>query len=76
MSAKGSLAGAAAPAMAAEAMVVDEPASVGPAADPFADTDQDWTQSEVIEVKEPVNHTWFDDLDESVSPVLPPPEQR
>jgi hypothetical protein len=69
---------AAAPvAMAAEAMVDDEPAGVvAPASDPFADTDQDWTQSEVIEVKEPVNHTWFDDLDESVSPVLPPPEQR
>jgi hypothetical protein len=69
---------AAAPvAMAAEAMVDDAPAGVvAPAADPFADTDQDWTQSEVIEVKEPVNHTWFDDLDESVSPVLPPPDQR
>jgi len=63
--------------MAAEAMLDDAPAGVVvPAADPFADTDQDWTQSEVIEVKEPVNHTWFDDLDESVSPVLPPPEQR
>lgn len=69
---------AAAPAaMAGEAMVVDAPSAAdSPAADPFADTDRDWTQSEVIEVKEPVNHTWFDDLDESVSPVLPPPGQR
>jgi hypothetical protein len=47
----------------------------GPGADPFADTDRDWTQDEVIEVLEPSNNTWFDDL-ESVSAELPPPVQR
>ena len=63
--------------MAAEAMVVDAPAAVAaPATDPFADTDRDWTQGEVIEVREPSSQTWFDELEESVSPVLPPPEQR
>ena len=58
--------------------VVDEaPAAVAaPASDPFADTDRDWTQDEVIEVREPSGQTWFDELEESVSPVLPPPEQR
>ena len=44
----------------------------GPAVDPFADTDRDWTQGEVIEVGEPAGSTWFDELEESVSPVLPP----
>ncbi|HZV92466.1 MAG TPA: DUF2726 domain-containing protein [Caldimonas sp.] len=43
----------------------------GPAVDPFADTDRDWTQGEIIEVKEPAGSTWFDELEESVSPVLP-----
>ena len=47
----------------------------GPSADPFADTDRDWTQDEVIEVLEPSNNTWFDDM-ESVSAELPPPSQR
>ena len=47
----------------------------GPSADPFADTDRDWTQDEVIEVLEPSNNTWFDDID-SVTAELPPPEQR
>ena len=47
----------------------------GPSADPFADTDRDWTQDEVIEVLEPSNNTWFDEMD-SVSAELPPPEQR
>ena len=66
-----------APVVMAEAMVADAPAAAAaPATDPFADTDRDWTQSEVIEVREPVNHTWFDELEESVSPVLPPPAQR
>jgi hypothetical protein len=60
----------------AEAMVVDAPAAA-PASDPFADTDRDWSQEgEVIEVREPSSQTWFDELEESVSPVLPPPEQR
>ena len=35
----------------------------GPAVDPFADTDRDWTQGEVIEVLEPAASTWFDELD-------------
>jgi hypothetical protein len=47
----------------------------GPSVDPFADTDRDWTQDEVIEVREPSNNTWFDDMD-SVSAELPPPDQR
>lgn len=47
----------------------------GPSADPFADTDRDWTQDEVIEVLEPSNNTWFDEMD-SISAELPPPEQR
>ena len=45
-----------------------------PAADPFADTDRDWTQGEVIEVLEPTASTWFDEMEESVTPVLPPKE--
>lgn len=44
-------------------------------ADPFADTDRDWSSDEVIEVLEPANHTWYDEL-ESVSAELPPPEHR
>jgi hypothetical protein len=46
-----------------------------PSSDPFADTDRDWTQDEVIEVLEPSNNTWFDDID-SVTAELPAPEQR
>jgi hypothetical protein len=46
-----------------------------PGVNPFADTDRDWTQDEVIEVLEPSNNTWYDDM-ESVSAELPPPEQR
>jgi hypothetical protein len=46
----------------------------GPAVDPFADTDRDWSQGEVIEVREP-SMTWFDDLD-SVTAELPPAEKR
>lgn len=58
--------------------MVAEPGSAvaAPAIDPFADTDRDWTQGEVIEVLEPTGSTWFDELEESVSPVLPPQEQR
>jgi hypothetical protein len=44
----------------------------GPAVDPFADTDRDWSKSEVIEVREPSNTSWFDELD-SVTAELPPP---
>jgi hypothetical protein len=47
----------------------------GPAVDPFADTDRDWSKGEVIEVREPSNTSWFDDLD-SVTAELPPPEKR
>jgi hypothetical protein len=66
---------AAAVAMAGGAVVVDD-AVPAPLADPFADTDQDWSQGEVIEVREPVGSTWFDELEESVQPVLPPAEKR
>jgi hypothetical protein len=48
----------------------------GPAVDPFADTDRDWSQGEVIEVAEPAGSTWFDELEESVTPILPLPERR
>lgn len=58
----------------AEASVVA--AVEAPAADPFADTDRDWSQGEIIEVGEPAGSTWFDELEESVSPVLPPQERR
>ena len=47
----------------------------GPALDPFADTDRDWSLDEVIEVREPNANTWFDDLD-SISAELPPLDQR
>ena len=47
----------------------------GPAVDPFADTDRDWSRGEVIEVREPSNTSWFDELD-SVTAELPPPEKR
>lgn len=56
--------------------VVTAEGPVAPATDPFADTDRDWSQGEVIEVLEPTGSTWFDELEESVSPVLPPAEQR
>ncbi|MEO8835138.1 MAG: DUF2726 domain-containing protein [Caldimonas sp.] len=42
----------------------------GPAIDPFADTDRDWSQGEVIEVLEPSTSSWFDELD-SVTAELP-----
>ena len=60
---------------------LDEPAfqhayvEGGPAVDPFADTDRDWSKSEVIEVREPSNTSWFDDLD-SVTAELPPTDKR
>jgi uncharacterized protein DUF2726 len=43
----------------------------GPAIDPFADTDRDWSQGEVIEVREPSTTSWFDELD-TVTAELPP----
>jgi hypothetical protein len=61
-------------AVVSESVVAE--GSPAPAADPFADTDRDWTQAEVIEVLEPTGSTWFDELEESVTPVLPPKEQR
>ena len=59
-----------------EASMGDAVVEGGPAVDPFADTDRDWTQGEVIEVREPSSATWFDELEEAVSPELPPPEKR
>jgi hypothetical protein len=47
----------------------------GPAVDPFEDTDRDWSQGEVIEVREPSTTSWFDELD-SVTAELPPLEKR
>jgi Protein of unknown function (DUF2726) len=47
----------------------------GPAIDPFADTDRDWSQGEVIEVLEPSTSSWFDELD-SVTAELPPLAKR
>ncbi len=66
---------AAAMAMVDEAMVHDAVVEGGAAIDPFADTDRDWTQGEVIEVLEPSTQSWFDEL-ESVTAELPPPEKR
>ena len=62
---------------AAATQPVAEPGGgvVVPTVDPFADTDRDWSQDEIIEVLEPANNTWYDDID-SVSPVLPPPHER
>ncbi len=64
-------------AEAAGALAIVDEAVVegGPAVDPFADTDRDWTQGEVIEVLEPSTSSWFDELD-SVTAELPPPEKR
>jgi hypothetical protein len=47
----------------------------GPATDPFADTDRDWSQGEVIEVREPSTSSWFDELD-TVTAELPPAAKR
>jgi hypothetical protein len=58
-------------ALAESAAVVE-----GPVVDPFADTDRDWSKGEVIEVAEPPGSTWFDELEESVTPILPLPERR
>ena len=69
--AAGGVAGFATATAAAGGAVVD----AGPAVDPFADTNRDWSQDEVIEVREPNANTWFDDLD-SVSAELPPADQR
>jgi hypothetical protein len=58
-----------------EARMGDAVVEGGPAVDPFADTDRDWSQGEVIEVREPSATTWFDEL-ESVTAELPPLEKR
>jgi hypothetical protein len=58
-----------------EARMSDAVVEGGPAVDPFADTDRDWSQGEVIEVKEPSTTSWFDELD-SVTAELPPVEKR
>jgi Protein of unknown function (DUF2726). len=60
---------------AAEAPFQDAYVEGGPAVDPFADTDRDWSKGEVIEVREPSTTSWFDELD-SVTAELPPPEKR
>src|SRR5205085_6826856 len=57
-----------------EAPLVDAFVEGGPAVDPFADTDRDWSKSEVIEVREPSTTSWFDDLD-TVTAELPPKEK-
>jgi len=62
-------------AAAAEAPFQDAYVEGGPAVDPFADTDRDWSKGEVIEVREPSTTSWFDELD-SVTAELPPPEKR
>lgn len=66
---------AAAEAVGALAMVGEAIVEGGPVVDPFADTDRDWTQGEVIEVREPSTSSWFDELD-SVTAELPPAEKR
>ena len=58
-----------------EAPLGDALVEGGPAVDPFADTDRDWSQGEVIEVREPSTSSWFDELD-SVTAELPPVEKR
>ncbi len=58
-----------------EAQVGDAVVEGGPAVDPFADTDRDWSQGEVIEVREPSTSSWFDELD-SVTAELPPPAEK
>jgi len=60
---------------AAKAQYQDAYVEGGPAVDPFADTDRDWSKGEVIEVREPSTTSWFDELD-SVTAELPPPEKR
>ena len=59
----------------ADAPLRDAYVEGGPAVDPFADTDRDWSKGEVIEVREPSTTSWFDELD-SVTAELPPPEKR
>jgi hypothetical protein len=58
-----------------EAPLVEAFLEGGPAVDPFADTDRDWSKSEVIEVREPSNTSWFDELD-AVTAELPPQHKR
>ena len=58
-----------------DAPLVDAFVEGGPAVDPFADTDRDWSKGEVIEVREPSTTSWFDELD-TVTAELPPQEKR
>ncbi|HEV7577108.1 MAG TPA: DUF2726 domain-containing protein [Caldimonas sp.] len=58
-----------------EARMDDAVVEGGPAVDPFADTDRDWADGEVIEVREPSTTSWFDELD-SVTAELPPTAKR
>lgn len=58
-------------AAAGGAVVVES----APGVDPFAETDRDGSNDEVIEVLEPSKSSWFDEL-ESVSAELPPLDQR
>jgi Protein of unknown function (DUF2726) len=58
-----------------EAPLGDAVVEGGPAVDPFADTDRDWSQGEVIEVREPSTTSWFDELD-TVTAELPPTAKR
>jgi Protein of unknown function (DUF2726) len=60
----------AAEAALAEADLREAVVEGGAAVDPFADTDRDWSQGEVIEVREPSTSSWFDELD-SVTAELP-----
>jgi hypothetical protein len=74
------LAAVAGTSLASEAAMVESDMSAavvegGPAIDPFADTDRDWSQGEVIEVLEPSTSSWFDELD-TVTAELPPQSKR
>ncbi len=75
-----SVAAVAGTSLASEAAVTEADMSAavvegGPAIDPFADTDRDWSQGEVIEVLEPSTSSWFDELD-SVTAELPSLSKR
>jgi hypothetical protein len=69
---------AAGDAVVVEERVAEADVAHAPAADPFADTNRDWSheEGEVIEVREPTFNTWYDDLDEPVSAELPPGARR
>jgi hypothetical protein len=80
VAAMASLAAVAGTSLASEAAMAESDMSAaviegGPAIDPFADTDRDWSQGEVIEVLEPSTSSWFDELD-TVTAELPPLSKR